>query len=125
MKIISLFVTFFSLLACTPTGPGVCNVGVAGLVQGNGNLVSWNWLRIYNNACQEIGGVNGVFVNYLPVSVASKLPYVLILDYLSYKNYNHMEFRYSSHTFKGTPYCQRHTIAGGSVIQTCQSAFNC
>ncbi|KAK4207239.1 hypothetical protein QBC37DRAFT_380285 [Rhypophila decipiens] len=85
MKIISLFIAFFSLMglttaqgsvmpvvACTPTGPGVCNVGVAGLVQGN--LVSWNWLRIYNNACQEIGGVNGVFVNYLPVSVTSQLP---------------------------------------------------
>ncbi|KAM7188105.1 hypothetical protein V8F33_010868 [Rhypophila sp. PSN 637] len=131
MKIISLFIALFSLLglttaqgsvmpavACTPTGPGVCTVGVAGLVyHGTGSESTTTHAK--RSAASTASS------NYLPVGVTSQLPYVLILDYLSYSNYNYMEFRYSSHTFRGTPYCRRHTMAGGSVIHTCQSAFNC
>lgn len=88
-------------------------------------LVTWNWLRIYNNACQEIGGINGVFANYLPVGVTSQLPYVLVLHYLSYTNYNQIAFAYGSFTFSGTPHCKRTTMPDGAVIHTCQKAFNC
>ncbi|KAM7206056.1 hypothetical protein V8F20_002838 [Naviculisporaceae sp. PSN 640] len=136
MKIFNFLFTLFSLLglataqgshmpvvACTPTGAGVCNLGVAGLVQGN--TVTWNWLRIYNNACQEIGGINGVFANYLPVSVTSQLPYVVILRYLSYSNYNEIAFAYSSFSFSGTAACKRTTMSDGAVIHSCQKAFNC
>ncbi|KAK4218629.1 hypothetical protein QBC37DRAFT_478742 [Rhypophila decipiens] len=136
MKLLSIFIALFSFLglataqgsqmpvvACSPTGAGVCNFGVAGLVQGN--TVTWNWARIYNNNCQEIGGANGVFVNYLPIDITSSLPHVLTLGGLSYSNYNWMAFRYNGWLFNGTPHCKRTTMPGGSVIHTCQKAFNC
>ncbi|KAM7206480.1 hypothetical protein V8F20_002829 [Naviculisporaceae sp. PSN 640] len=136
MKLLSIFIAFLSFLgltaaqgsqmpvvACSPTGAGVCNFGVAGLV--SGDSVIWNWARIYNRNCQEIGGINGVFINHLPVDITSSLPKVLTLGGLSYTSYNWMAFRYGDYLFNGTPHCKRTTISSGSVIHTCQKAFSC
>lgn len=63
MKIFNFLVAFFSFLglstaqgsnmpvvACTPTGAGVCNLGVAGLVTGNsGRSISVNLLVIISS----------------------------------------------------------------------------
>lgn len=88
----------------------------------------WYWLRIYNNACHAIGGIdstNGVLLSSnLPRSIGSQLPWTVELDYLHPSNYNELGFRYSSFSFRGVGYCRRE-LSGGYTVHMCQKAFPC
>ncbi|KAM7213333.1 hypothetical protein V8F06_011281 [Rhypophila decipiens] len=114
---------------CTPTAPGTCNLGVAGIVQAE-HTIYWWWLRIYNHNCQVIGGIdmtNGDQLQWnLPRSVYSQLPYSLELDYIHPSNYNYLAYRYGGFSFNGVPHCRRQSNVGpGYLVHMCQSAFPC
>lgn len=67
-------------VACTPTGAGTCNLGMVGFL--SGSVCSWWWATIYNNACEEIGGVHGQLACCGPFAIDSQLPWTVDITHL-------------------------------------------
>ncbi|KAK6532037.1 hypothetical protein TWF694_003200 [Orbilia ellipsospora] len=115
------------IVACSGTGAGTCNLGVVGFItDGNYGYVAWNWITIYNNACQAIGGVHGnVYNEGQKYSIDSQLPYTVDITYLTEQgDYNVIGFKYAGYSFEDHFACH-YQDADGATFNVCQHAFPC
>ncbi len=73
------------LVACTGQGPGSCNLGFVGYYYDGGT--TWNWVTIYDNACNPIGAAYGNVDNDdNPWGLDSQLPYVVVMYNVGWPN---------------------------------------
>ncbi|PPQ63879.1 hypothetical protein CVT24_009505 [Panaeolus cyanescens] len=85
---------------CTPTGPGVCNVGFVGHIGlPLSSPMKWDRMNIYDRYCNTIGGRDYPTQG---MAVPSQLPYTVVITRLqSGGDYNRIGFCYAGQCFDG------------------------